>query len=120
FSERPPSEVIDLLDHAIGTLEKRDVGRHPFPGLLVGNCIRAVLVFHRVEMLDVMSKGLRFEDREWLGGGGARVPNSQSQAPRATEAPRRLEGTIAERSPALGQFLHRLSYSAAVSRCLTC
>ena len=52
----PPAIIVYLLDVLIRAFEKRDILPHPIPGLRVGNEIHDVLIFHRVEPIDIVLK----------------------------------------------------------------
>jgi hypothetical protein len=55
LSERPPAEIVNLLNFGIGAIEKRDVCGKPIPGVCVGDEVSDVFVFDGIEASDVMS-----------------------------------------------------------------
>src|SRR6185295_19051650 len=58
--ERPPPKIVSFFHFVIRTFEKGYVPLQPLPGFGVGNKVGDVLVFHRVELRDVMGKGGSF------------------------------------------------------------
>jgi len=71
LSKRPPAEIIHLLDFVVGAFKKGNFLAQPIPRLRIGNEIGDVFILHGIEALDVIGKGIGFQDR--LGGGDRNV-----------------------------------------------
>src|ERR1019366_6355669 len=67
FAERPPAEIIHLLDFAVGALKEGNFFLKQAPRAGVGNIIGDVLVFHRVEALDIVREAGGLQDGNVCG-----------------------------------------------------
>ncbi len=58
----PPAIIIDFLDVLVRALKQWNILLHPFPGLRIGNEVDHVLIFHDVEVVNVMLEIIGFQD----------------------------------------------------------
>ena len=63
FAERPPAEVVDLLDVLVGAIEERDIGGHPVRRRLVRDRLTEMGVIVAVEITDIAAHGPGVEER---------------------------------------------------------